>query len=347
MTKQNLSLDEIREGITSIDEQLIKLLSQRRELSRQVAYYKLANNKKVKDVQRENSLLSNLVLKATELDLNLSQELISSVFKSIIDDSCNYQQEIIIQEKNLYRLSQNPAIKVSYLGLPGSYSYIASKKFASLIGKHAESTGFSSFSKVMDAITFGQTQFGILPLENTNSGSINEVYDLISKSSLDIVADLSLNINHVFCAKEYFDESEIEVIYTHAQPYEQSVVRIRELLPSAKIHFTESTTHAMQAVKNDPNPKAVAIGNSLSAQMYELVPISENISNSKHNQTRFIVLANSDLHEVLFTESVNYKTMLQIITPNESGSLAQALDILKKYHINLTKLESRPILGSP
>lgn len=344
MSQPILELSDLRSQINQVDDELIKLLAHRRNLAAQVAEYKIANNKPVKDSAREHELMSQLVLKAADAKLNLPLELLNSVYRSVLTDSVNYQQEIITQRKDLYKLKNLTSVKIAYLGLPGSYSYIAAKKFASFLGKHGEVLGEEQFSDVVSAVVKGSAQFAILPLENTNSGSINEVYDILSKTSLQIVADLSIDINHVYCAKSVIAEKEIEVIYTHAQPYEQSKVRIRELCPHAQIVYCSSTSHAMQAAKNDSNPYAVAIGNSTSAQLYDLVVVSENLANNRNNKTRFIVLSDLEPH---FSEPLAYKSMLQIITDNTEGSLARALEVFAKYHVNLTKLESRPILGSP
>ncbi|RIY34132.1 hypothetical protein CKF54_01470 [Psittacicella hinzii] len=344
MSDSNRKLELIREDINNIDQQLIDLLSKRRDLSAEVAQYKIKECKPIKDFKREHELITSLVNKAANAKLNLNSELLNSVYKSIINDSCNYQQEIIIQEKNLFDLNSKKEISISYLGLPGSYSYVASEKFAKHLNKEVKSTGYETFNDVLNAVTFGNADFAVLPLENTTSGSINEVYDLLAKASLEIVADIAIDINHVYLAKESFDEKEIEEIYTHVQPYEQSIIHIKELQPNAKVNFTATTTHAMLAVANSTNKRAVAIGNSSSASLYGLQVISESIANSSNNQTRFVILSKK---EVKFAESVSYKTMLQLITNHSEGALVNSLEPFKKYNINLTKLESRPILGSP
>ncbi|RIY32977.1 hypothetical protein CJP74_03070 [Psittacicella melopsittaci] len=340
----NKDLVQIREEINTIDAKLIELLASRRNLSAQVADYKIHNSKPIKDLSREREVISNLVNTAAANKLNLNADLLNAVYKAILNDSCNYQQEIILREKDLYNLKQKETIAISYLGLPGSYSYVACEQFAQHLSKKSQLNGFENFNDVVNAVTFGKADFAVLPLENTTSGSINEVYDLLAKTSLEIVADIAIDINHVFVAKELFDEKEIEVIYTHAQPYEQSTMHLRELQPNAQIVFTASTTHAMQEVAKADNPRAAAIGNSSSAKLYDLQIISDSIANSANNQTRFVVLSKQ---EVKFDQSVSYKTMLQLITNHTEGALVNSLEVFKKYKINLTKLESRPILGSP
>ncbi|RIY37867.1 prephenate dehydratase domain-containing protein [Psittacicella gerlachiana] len=344
MTLSDKDLGQIRESINSIDEKIIELLGKRRDLSAQVAEYKALHNHPIKDLKREKELLTNLVNKSAQHSFNVNSDLLNAIYKSIINDSCNYQQEIIIRKQNLYNLSAKEELNISYLGLKGSYSYVACEQFAKHLSKKANSTGYENFNDVVNAVTSGVADFAVLPLENTSSGSINEVYDLLAKTSLEIVSDIAIDINHVYLAKELFDEKEIEVIYTHAQPYEQSIIHIRELQPNAKIVFTASTTHAMQEVAKSENKRAVAIGNASAASLYDLKVISDTIANSSNNQTRFIVLSKQ---EIKFSESVSYKTMLQLITNHSEGALVNSLEAFKKYKINLTKLESRPILGSP
>ncbi|MFC6276385.1 prephenate dehydratase domain-containing protein [Psittacicella hinzii] len=338
------AIESIRQEINQVDAQLIELLAQRRDLAAKVARYKIAHNRPVKDVKREKELITNLVNLASSKNLNLNADLLNAVYRAIITDSCNYQQEIILREQNLYQLANQEEISLSYLGLPGSYSSVACEQFANHLSKKANATGFATFKEVVDAVTFGKTNFAVLPLENTSSGSINEVYDLLSKTSLEIVADIALDINHVYVGKNVIDEKEIEVIYTHVQPYEQSLIHIRELQPNAKVVFTASTTHAMEQVMQDSNPRAVAIGNAAAAKLYDLQVISDSIANSLNNQTRFIVLSN---REISYAGNLAYKTMLQLITNHTEGALVNSLEVFKKYSINLTKLESRPILGSP
>lgn len=337
MTQKTLDLEQIRLGINNVDTQIIQLLAQRRELARQVAYYKLATGKPIKDVQREQQLITRLINQIAELQLDVPADLLNAVYRNIIDDSCNYQQKIILQERELLHLQQAKKLQISYLGYPGSTCYTAVKKFTAFLGKEAEMTGFGEIKRVIDCLVECQTEYAVVPLANTHSGSSNEIYDLLATTSLEVVADLELDINHVLLAKAFITPKEIQKIYTTASAYRQANRYLLEMLTNATIEFCETSYHAAQACTQDANPHTVALGNYSLAQIFSLEVISDNIANAPHRE-RLIVLGK---HQVPLETTLSYKTMLMFITRQQQGALVTALESLKKYQINLTKIESR------
>lgn len=337
MAQKILDLEQIRLGINSVDTQIIQLLAQRRELARQVAYYKLETGKPIKDVQREQQLITRLINQIAEMQLDVPADLLNAVYRNIIDDSCNYQQKIILKEKHLLQLREDNKLQVSYCGYPGSTCYTAVKKFAAFLDKEPEITGFGEIKPVIDCLVECQTEYAVLPIANTHSGSSSEIYDLLATTSLEVVADLELDINHVLLAKTHIARKEVQKIYTTADDHKQANRYLLDILPTAQIEFCETAYHAARACKRDDNPHAVALGNYSLAQIHGLQVISDNIAN-QHHRERLIVLGK---HQVPLESTLSYKTMLMFITRQQQGALVTALENLKKYSINLTKIESR------
>lgn len=189
----------------------------------------------------------------------------------------------------------------------------------------------------------GQADYAILPIENTSSGSINEVYDLLQHTSLSIVGELTNPINHCVLIAGDSDLSQIETVYSHPQPFQQCSQFLNRF-PHWKIEYTESTAAAMEKVAKLNSPKVAALGSEAGGALYGLQVLEHNLANQQQNITRFIVLARKAID---VSEQVPAKTTLIMATGQQSGALVEALLVLRDNGIIMTKLESRPINGNP
>lgn len=189
----------------------------------------------------------------------------------------------------------------------------------------------------------GHADFGVLPIENTSSGSINEVYDLLQHTTLYIVGELTLPIEHCLVATSELRLEELKTLYSHPQPHQQCSEFLSKL-KGVKLESCASTADAMQKVKELNRNDVAAIGNASSGKLYGLQSIQENIANQTENHTRFIVVARKPVE---VSSQIPAKTTLIMSTSQEAGSLVESLLVLQRYGINMTKLESRPIMGNP
>jgi len=335
-----LELSEIRQQITQIDRSLLKLLSERHRLAFDVVRSKEVTQKALRDVEREQALLQELIQFAENENYQLEAQYITSIFQKIIEDSVLTQQ-VYLQNKLNEQRSQN--LHIAFLGKLGSYSNLAARNYAARYQKQFIELGCQSFEQVFEKVQNGEADFGILPLENTTSGAINEVYDLLQHTELSLVGELAYPIKHCVLVNDMTDLSQIDTLYSHPQVIQQCSQFIHSL-ERVHIEYCESSSHAMQLVSSLNKPNIAALGNEDGGKLYGLNVLKTNIANQENNITRFIVVAKTP-REV--SSQIPTKTLLLMTTSQQVGSLVDALLVFKKHHINMTKLESRPIYGKP
>ncbi|CAK9885956.1 MAG: P-protein [Candidatus Erwinia impunctatus] len=337
MTEIN-SLLALRTKISALDEALLELLAQRRALAVEVAMAKIADHRPVRDIVRERELLEHLITlgKTHQLEAHY----INRIFHLIIEDSVLTQQAIL-QKK----INEHPAhsARIAFLGPKGSYSHLAARHYAARHFEHVIESGCLKFQDIFYQVESGQADIAVVPIENTSSGSINEVYDLLQHTALSIVGEITLPIDHCVLVNGDCSLDKIETVYSHPQPFQQCSLFLQQY-PQWKIEYTESTAAAMEKVAALNSPTIAALGSESGGKLYGLHVLERNLANQKQNLTRFIVLAHKP---VSVTPQVPAKITLLLATGQQAGSLVEALLVLQKHNLPMSKLESRPITGNP
>lgn len=328
----------LRERISALDLKLLALLAERRELAIEVGKTKLHSHRPIRDKERERDLLDALIAAAKPYDLDGFY--VTRLFQLIIEDSVLTQQALLQHQLN--PVSQHSA-RIAFLGPKGSYSHLAARQYAARHFDRLIECGCQKFQDIFTQVETGQADYAILPIENTSSGSINEVYDLLQHTSLSIVGELTNPINHCVLIAGDSDLSQIDTVYSHPQPFQQCSQFLNRF-PHWKIEYTESTAAAMEKVAKLNSPKVAALGSEAGGALYGLQVLEHNLANQQQNITRFIVLARKAID---VSEQVPAKTTLIMATGQQSGALVEALLVLRDNGIIMTKLESRPINGNP
>lgn len=341
MTDHPISLEEIRLRLNDLDDQLLSLLSERRKLSIEVAKSKVETSKPVRDASREQQLLVKLITNGRE-KYQLDAQYITKLFHTIIEDSVLLQQSYLQNLLNPEQ-SRKPLARVAFLGAKGSYSHLASREYFSRKNTELIELNCEHFKEVTQTVESGHADFGVLPIENTSSGSINEVYDLLQHTTLYIVGELTQPIEHCLVATKELRLEQIKVLYSHPQPHQQCSEFLSRL-KGVTLESCASTADAMKKVQELNRDDVAAIGNASSGKLYGLQPIQGNIANQTENHTRFIVVARKPVE---VSAQIPAKTTLIMSTSQKAGSLVETLLVLQRYGINMTKLESRPIMGNP
>lgn len=339
MTKSYHSLDEIRTHVTRIDNEILALLAERRQLSLEVAKSKIKTTKPVRDQEREQALLLRLIDQGKQHQLDANY--VTQIFHTIIEDSVLFQQAYLQKLTNPDSLQ--PVVRVSFLGAKGSYSNLASRQYFSRKQTKLVEMSCSNFRDVVNVVETGQADYGVLPIENTSSGSINEVYDLLQHTSLSIVGEITQPIEHCLLTAVPTSLDQIDTLYSHPQPHQQCSEYLRTM-GDIRQEYTSSTADAMQQVAELKQPNVAAIGNASSGELYGLTPLKTDIANQQENFTRFIVVARK---AVDVTPLIPAKTTLIMSTGQKPGSLVECLLVLRNLNINMAKLESRPVIGNP
>ncbi|MGK9174664.1 bifunctional chorismate mutase/prephenate dehydratase [Yokenella regensburgei] len=337
MTSENPLLD-LRSKISALDEKLLSLLAERRELAVEVGKAKLASHRPVRDIDRERDLLERLIElgKSHHLDAHY----ITRLFQLIIEDSVLTQQALL--QHHLNKINPHSA-RIAFLGPKGSYSHLAARQYAARHFEQFIESGCPKFQDIFNQVETGQADYAVVPLENTSSGAINDVYDLLQHTTLSIVGELTIPIDHCVLVSGSTDLQTIETVYSHPQPFQQCSQFLNRY-PHWKIEYTESTSAAMEKVAQAGSPHVAALGNEAGGALYGLQVLERNLANQTQNITRFVVLARKAIE---VSDQVPAKTTLLIATGQQAGALVEALLVLRNHNLIMTKLESRPIHGNP
>ena len=187
----------------------------------------------------------------------------------------------------------------------------------------------------------GQADYGLLPIENTSSGSINEVFDLLQHAQVSIVGEVTHTVEHCLLALPDTELQAINKVYAHPQPFAQCS-RFIQGLGDIQHETCDSTSSALKQAAEHPN--SAAIGSAQAGKNVGLEVIKSGLANQTENHSRFIVVARKALQ---VSTQIPTKTSLIMASKQQVGSLADALMVFKQHNINMVKLESRPVPGNP
>ncbi|EMM8335633.1 TPA: bifunctional chorismate mutase/prephenate dehydratase, partial [Klebsiella pneumoniae] len=265
---------------------------------------------------------------------------ITRLFQLIIEDSVLTQQTLLQQHLN--KINPHSA-RVAFLGPKGSYSHLAARQYAARHFEQFIESGCAKFADIFNQVETGQADYAVVPIENTSSGGINDVYDLLQHTSLSIVGELTIPIDHCVLVSTSTDADKIQTVYSHPQPFQQCSQYLSRY-PHWKIEYTESTSAAMEKVAQANSPAVAALGSEAGGALYGLQVLEHCQANQTQNITRFLVLARKAVN---VSDQVPAKTTLLMATGQQAGALVEALLVLRNHNLIMTKLESRPIHGNP
>ena len=219
------ALDAVRKRITELDSQLLTMLAERRQLTNEVAETKIRHDIPVRDVKREEQLLFRLIKEGK--NVGLDPHYVTQVFHVIIEDSVLNQQAMLAEHANPG--STLPLNRVAFLGDKGSYSYLATQKYFSRRPGELVEMGCQSFAEIVQKVEKSEADYAVLPIENTTSGSINEVYDQLQHTQLSIIGELTHPIRHSLLVSQDTAIANIKTLYAHPQVFAQCSHFLAEL----------------------------------------------------------------------------------------------------------------------
>ncbi len=332
-------LSTIREKINDIDNKLIELWKERMEASLQVAQYKKENNLPVLDANRERELLDRISNMAGE-KLDIYSRV---VYETIMAVSRSYQHRYLNEENELSEKIKSAVENTSKLfpqkamvacqGVEGAYSGQACEK----LFKYPIVSYFKTWFDVVNAVEKGLCKYGVLPIENSTAGSVNEVYDLMAKNNFYIVKSFRLKINHCLLGNKGATLDGIKEIYSHEQAINQCSEFLRQH-SNIKVKVCENTAVAAKMVMESGRTDVAAISSENCRDLYGMVLLSDNIQNKDNNYTRFICIS-KDLEIYPGAD----KTSFVLTLPHYPGSLYHTLARFYALGINVNKIESRPM----
>ena len=334
-----MELKDLRNEIDQIDDALVKLFTQRMEISAQIAGYKKEKSLPIFVPAREREKLADVAEKAGPDTANYTRVLYSMLFEL----SRSYQSKLTGEISPLYRqitdaIENTPKLfpqtpMVACQGVEGAYSQIACEK----IFKNPFIMYFKNFEGVFSAIDKGLCQYGILPLENSTAGSVKKVYDLMIQHNFSIVRTFRLKVDHNLLAKPGTKLSDIKEIYSHEQAINQCSEFLQTLTGITVIPVANTAVAADMVSKSDRKDVA-ALSSRSCAELYNLEILASSIQDKGNNRTRFICISKK-----MEIYPGSDKTSIMMVLPHRPGSLYKFLARLYTLGINVTKLESRPI----
>ena len=304
--------EAIRQEIDALDQELLTLLNRRQSLAQTIGRIKNKEGRGTLDFQREEEVLANL------MHLNpgpLSQAALRNVFREIISAA---------------REVQIP-FGVAFLGPEATFSHLAAlKKF----GRATRFGPLTTIQEVFSEVEKGKYQYGVVPIENSTEGIVNVSLDLFADTGVKICGEIYLEVSHDLVNKSG-QRPDIEVIYTHPQPYAQCRGWLSAHLPEIPILEVASTGVAAQ--KAAKNPNAAAIASSFAAPLYDLRVVESRIEDQPGNVTHFFVIG-PDAPGPTGRD----KTTILFAVDNIPGALYKTLKPLADRDLNMTRIVSRP-----
>ncbi|MCA6084876.1 prephenate dehydratase [Candidatus Endomicrobiellum agilis] len=303
-----------RQSIDKVDREIVKLINKRAELALEVAREKSKNGGKgggdIYVPSREKEVLKNVIASKKVL----GEEALRNIYTEIIS-AC----------RNL----ESPT-KIAFLGPWATFTHQAAIK-------NFGSTGcfipVGSPTEVMMEVESGRAEFGVVPVENSNEGSVNVTLDILVETELKICGEISLKIEQCFIGKDR--EAKIMRVYSHPHALAQCRNWINRNYPEAELIPVSSTAEAAKKVAKEDF--AGAIAGEAAAKIYDLCILKKGIQDSRENFTRFFVLG-----KISTKPSGKDKTSLVFTVKDKVGALYNILGIFNKNNVNLAKIESRP-----
>lgn len=336
-------LDHLRGEIDDIDRQIVALFERRMAVTARVGEYKQSIGMPVLDPQREREVLAQKLAWLSNPDLKTD---ITELYETIMGISRRQQRRMVQEgEDPVYqritrhisearRPIKHP--RVVYQGEPGAYSEMAAVNF---FGEGVCAKGLKQFDDVFAAIKNGEADYGVLPIENTSTGAIRQIYDLLTEYECYMVGETTVRVSHCLMALPGTTIEDIRTVYSHEQGLFQCDAFLSQH-PDWKQIPQEDTAGSAKMVALQGDPTKAAICSKRSADIYGLTILAEAINNNAENTTRFVVVA-----PVMELREGRDKISTCFCIPHQSGSLHEILTIFAVHGLNMVRLESRPVQG--
>ena len=337
-------LQQCRAEIDRLDRQIVVLFEERMAVCREVGAYKVAHHLPVLDEERERQVLQ---AKAELLqDAGLRPQVIA-LFETIMAGSRSLQRRMVTETdpakagdleayQAMRHWSGQPLTeqRVLYQGQPGAYCEEAAMGF---FGDDCQRMNLKTWDGVFRGVKEGFGDFGVVPIENSSTGSINDVFDLLGQFGCYIVGEQIVPVRHCLVALPDASMDTITDVYSHAQGFAQCRPFLGEH-PKWEHHEMVNTAVAAKFVAESGDSTKAAIASRRAAELYGLQILQSAINENVRNYTRFLIVA----AEPRFPEDAN-KISVRFIIPHREGSLCRILQIFAQAGLNLEKLESRPV----
>ncbi|MBC8310029.1 MAG: prephenate dehydratase [Phycisphaerales bacterium] len=304
-------LDDLRKQIDELDNKLVELLSKRAKVVVDVGKFKRDTETPIYAPHRERAVLDR-VLAANEGPL--SNKTIEAIYRELMSGSFQLEQPL----------------KIAHLAPNGSFSHIAAIRH---FGSSVSCVGVPTIERVFREVATGHCDYGLVPYENSTSGSITDTLDSFQEHDVTIYAEALIDIRH--CLLCNGPTNEITTIASKPQVISQCRKWLAAMFPDVEIIETASSAKAVELAKEDS--KTAAIGSELAAHENGVEIAIENVQDRPENITRFLILAKESAQP-----SNDDKSTIMFTTKHEPGTLVDVLAAFRDNGINLSHIDKRP-----
>jgi chorismate mutase/prephenate dehydratase len=302
----------LRQRIDALDDEVLRLLSQRAQHAHRIGVIKQGN---LYRPEREAQVLRRI---AETNPGPLPEGAVRTIFREIMS-AC---------------LALEQPLKIAYFGPAGTFTESAAKKH---FGSAPSFTPFITIDDVFRAVESGNADYGVVPVENSTEGAVGRTLDLLLTSPLMICGEASLRIHQNLMSKSAVTER-LGKLYSHAQSLAQCHEWLNRNLPNVPRVPVASNAEAARMAALEPD--SCAIAGEAAAKLYELNILAANIEDDPNNTTRFLVVAKHDSGP-----SGQDKTSFVCSAQNKPGAVHDLLTPLKAHGVSMSKFESRPARG--
>ena len=308
-----MSLDDLRNRIDTLDEQILNLLNERIRCAAEIGSIKRGNGGQIYVASREEQVFRKLeALNEGPLD----GPAIRAIYREVMSAAIALEKPMLI----------------AYLGPEATFTHQAAMlKF----GQSIDYLATPAIPDVFHTVAKGEADYGVIPIENSTGGSVLDSMDMFFDSDLKICAQIFLNITQNLISQSPLDQ--IKRVYSKDQGILQCRNWLHAHMPKASLHNCDSTTKAVQIASEDP--ECAAIASSIAADLYKVPVVAENIQDRSDNTTRFLVLGKESSG---YIPNIQFKSSFLVSIKDEVGALENALGVFAKRGLNLSKIESRP-----
>ena len=314
-----LGLNELRDTLDSIDDEVLILLNKRMETVHKVGQLKAASGGAIYRPEREKAIIDRLYEESKKQNGDLNRAAIEALFLEVFAISRNLE------------LPEN----IAFLGPEGSFTHQAAE---SRFGAMSSYLPIGSIKGVFREVANGKAKFGVIPIENSSNGIVSDTISCFSQYKLKIIAEVLVDIHHTL-ATTCDSVKDIKRIYSKDIAFDQCHKFLEDLgLDEIELIPVDSTAKAAKLAIKEQN--CAAICSHVGAKMYNLPILFENIEDKGDNRTRFLIVSNFENGL-----SGDDKTSILVQLTNESGALVKFLNDFDKANINLTKIKSHIVDG--
>ena len=333
------ALDEYRKELDQIDENMTRLLEARMRIAEKIAAYKLDHHVPVLDARREREVLDRITRYAAP-DMAYYTR---TMYSNIMEMSKDHQRKAVQEDTDLVKsikkaMEETPKVfpataTIACAGVLGAYAQHACDK----LFKMPQIMYLKNLHSVFAAIDSGLCQYGVLPVENSTAGSINQIYDLLSKHGFYIVKSIKLKVDHSLLAKKGTKKADIKRIYASENAAWQCDDYLKNF-PQAELILCDTTADGAKIVAEADSTECAALASFECGMLYGLSCLEEGVQDQSSNYTRFICISkNMEIYPGAD------KLSLKMEVSHKAGSLYQVLARFNSLGLNILKLESRPI----